>query len=769
MRNAKRIILGLVAALSLCALAPAHAATIQLRAWLSGAQVPLVNAGTGQGAMSFDTVTKVLTWSVSYTGLTGACTDAHFHGPAAAGVDNVPTVGMTCAASPLAGSSAALNPTLEAQLLSGQWYINIHTAAHPGGEIRGQVVRVRHDINGDGRSDVLWRNFATGENYLYPMNGTAILGSEGYLRTVADQAWQVAGIGDFDGNGTADVLWRNGSTGENYVYLMDGTTIAGEGYLRTVADQNWKVRGVGDFNGDGRADILWRNESTGENYVYPMDGLAILGSEGYLRTVADQNWFVSGMGDFNGDGRADILWRNESTGENYVYPMDGLAILGSEGYIRTVADLNWEVVGVADFDGDGRSDILWRNFSTGENYMYPMAGLAIRPTEGYLRTVADQLWHVVSVGDFDGDGRSDIFWRNETTGENYLYPMNGTAILGSEGYVRTVADQNWQVMGLIDYNDEGGGSSGPSLRLDIHFSGNFFGGTTGQINFPLEPGIPYYIANFQSANDPSLPASVLFTGPAGSGLTDTESVARFMSEGDQSAGFASPQRTEVPPGGEWVVNYEGEPIVFNLADPDSTNRAIIVVPTVTLDGDNVTQIQWVYRNSAGDPVSPPQAFVESVQFGIDGLVSDQTVRLYDRDLIPFATTSHVLVSPVSWSAVTHLQMTVRDNLGNNYTSHWYAASPPPPMITEISPTSAPVGNTITVTGVNFGCTGCPGGVNALRFTGPGGSGANGVSADFTIDSTTQITATVPVGVMTGPIWVQALGQTATSGQNFVVP
>src|SRR5262249_2451539 len=129
----------------------------------------------------------------------------------------------------------------------------------------------RHDHSGDGKSDILWRNSATGQNYLYPLNGTTILAAEGFLRTVADQSWQVAGTGDFDGDGKADILWRNSATGENYIYFMDGRTIANEGFIRTVADQNWQVAGVGDFDGDGKADILWRNSATGENYIYFMD------------------------------------------------------------------------------------------------------------------------------------------------------------------------------------------------------------------------------------------------------------------------------------------------------------------------------------------------------------------------------------------------------------------------------------------------------------------------------------------------------------------
>src|SRR5256886_9668123 len=235
---------------------------------------------------------------------------------------------------------------------------------------------------------------------------------------------------------------------------MNGTQIlASEGYLRTVADPNWTIAGTGDFDGDGKADILWRNTSTGQNYIYFIDGTSIKPTEGFIRTVADQSWQVAGIGDFDGDGKDDILWRNSTTGENYLYPMNGLSIKPTEGFMRTVADQSWQVAGIGDFDGDGKDDILWRNSATGENCIYLMNGTAIR-TEGYLRQVADLNWKIVGVGDFDGDGKADILWRNSATGENYIYLMNGIAIV-TEVYLRTVADLAWQVKGLGDFDGDG--------------------------------------------------------------------------------------------------------------------------------------------------------------------------------------------------------------------------------------------------------------------------------------------------------------------------
>jgi len=136
-------LVGAAMALSLFAVGAAHAATLKFTAVMNGASEtpPTSSKGTGDMMGTLNTTTKTFNYTVTFANLTGPATMAHFHGPAAVGVKagvalplgNVPT-------SPIHGEKVLTDAQIS-DLEAGNWYVNVHTAANPGGEIRGQVMQ----------------------------------------------------------------------------------------------------------------------------------------------------------------------------------------------------------------------------------------------------------------------------------------------------------------------------------------------------------------------------------------------------------------------------------------------------------------------------------------------------------------------------------------------------------------------------------------------------------------------------------------------------
>jgi len=138
LRRALSAALACSAAASLSAWA---ADTASFSATLSSAAEVPVNASTATGTVeaTLDKGTSVLQWKLTYTGLSGPATMAHFHGPAMPGANAGVVLPFPSAASPSEGQ-ATLTPAQVADLMAGKWYANVHTAANPGGEIRGQLL-----------------------------------------------------------------------------------------------------------------------------------------------------------------------------------------------------------------------------------------------------------------------------------------------------------------------------------------------------------------------------------------------------------------------------------------------------------------------------------------------------------------------------------------------------------------------------------------------------------------------------------------------------
>ena len=137
------IIAGCLASIAAWTL-PSQAAPVSFKMALTGAQqVPPVQTGAnGMADLSYDPATRMLTWSVTYNGLSGPATMAHFHGPAVEGKNGPPVIWLSPKGSPVqvpVKGEATLTPEQAQQFSAGEWYINVHTQDHQAGEIRGQV------------------------------------------------------------------------------------------------------------------------------------------------------------------------------------------------------------------------------------------------------------------------------------------------------------------------------------------------------------------------------------------------------------------------------------------------------------------------------------------------------------------------------------------------------------------------------------------------------------------------------------------------------
>ena len=281
-----------------------------------------------------------------------------------------------------------------------------------------------NDFNGDGKSDVLWRN-DDGRFTDWLASGSA---SGGFTSNDANAfvnlptSWHVAGTGDFNGDGKDDIVWRNdnGSFTE-WLAKTDGSGgfSSNDASAWNVVPTSWHVVGTGDFNGDGKDDVLWRNDS-GAFTEWLANGS---GNGGFSSNDANAwnmvptSWHVVGTGDFNGDGKDDVLWRNDNGSfTEWLANANGTGGLTSnDASAFTNVPTSWHVAGTGDFNGDGKDDIIWRNdngsftewLAKGDG----SGGFTSNDANAWNNVPSN--WHVADVGDFNGDGKDDVTWRND--------------------------------------------------------------------------------------------------------------------------------------------------------------------------------------------------------------------------------------------------------------------------------------------------------------------------------------------------------------------
>lgn len=220
-----------------------------------------------------------------------------------------------------------------------------------------QPSKLNTDFNGDNHPDfVLY--FATGRRtQIWHLDNAAKLSqADGPALALG---WTVAGVADFNGDGHPDYLIYHASTRKTQVLYLNGATQIGTA-MGPVLTSGWTIAGVGDFNGDGKTDLLIYKSSTRDTAVWHLDGVTPIPAGLLAGPKLPASFLVEGVADFNLDGKPDLLLYNKTSRKTIVYYLDGPAKTGEAA--GPTLPSGWAVNGVADFDGDGRPDLV--NYAT---------------------------------------------------------------------------------------------------------------------------------------------------------------------------------------------------------------------------------------------------------------------------------------------------------------------------------------------------------------------------------------------------------------------
>jgi hypothetical protein len=218
----------------------------------------------------------------------------------------------------------------------------------------------------DGQEDILWRN-VSGDLAIWFMKEGALVKQHSPAPGTLEPAgrWSVQRTGDFDGDGLDDILWRRTNGLAALWFKADplGQVFLGYNNVPAPVDNAWQVKGVGHFDPDGFADILWRH-TDGQVAIWNMHGGTRIG-EGYPGGKdPGQQWDIKHLGDFNqiGGARSDILWRHQD-GRLAIWFEGDNNKAGAPSYQNggQPVPLAWQTQGLADFNGDFNDDILWRD------------------------------------------------------------------------------------------------------------------------------------------------------------------------------------------------------------------------------------------------------------------------------------------------------------------------------------------------------------------------------------------------------------------------
>ena len=253
----------------------------------------------------------------------------------------------------------------------------------------------------------------------------------------------------------------NDDTGGTFQSRIEFAVTSGQSYLIQVSDWSGpgggtlvlNVRGVvpGDFNGDGRQDLIWQNDTWRSVTVHYYQGANFVGWA-WLNTAGASGWRVVGAADFDGNGTPDLVWQNDSTQQLVVHYYDSTNFTGWS-WLNASNNPGWRVVAVADFNRDGWPDVVWQNdtWRSVTVHYYQRANFV---GWAWLNVSGAAGWRIVGAADFDGNGTPDLVWQNDSTRQVTVHYYAGSNLTGWS-WLNASGVAGWAVAGVGDFNGDG--------------------------------------------------------------------------------------------------------------------------------------------------------------------------------------------------------------------------------------------------------------------------------------------------------------------------
>jgi hypothetical protein len=250
-----------------------------------------------------------------------------------------------------------------------------------------------------------------------------------------------------------------GSQTVTYTTMLNLTGASRTGEI-TVAGQTFLVTQLpagqlADFNRDGQPDVIWQDPASGWAQVWYLGGAQGVTTTGAANLTARNTWRIAGVADFDRDGRADVVWQDPVSGAAQIWFLGGAG--GNE--IVSAAVLSnpntWRIMSIADFNRDGVPDCIWQDPVSGWAQIWFMGGAQGTTMTGAVNLTTLNTWRIAGTADFNADGFADVVWQDPATGATQIWYLGGAQGNELQSAVTLANSNTWKLAAITNLNADG--------------------------------------------------------------------------------------------------------------------------------------------------------------------------------------------------------------------------------------------------------------------------------------------------------------------------